>query len=153
MTSPQMPMHAETRNAIALVAEETGLLEDPTYGCLSPLENHCEEKAPSCSVSTTNSCECTILIEQFKASVSLATVTGDEMVAFAIDRHFDRQVMTECIPTLQTFGMRDSLVSLREKTSTREGLPIKPFPNKPRHLLSPHSQNNVAFSQFHVHGQ
>ncbi len=118
MTSPQMLMHAETRDETALVTEETSLLEDPTYECISPLENQCEEKITTCSVSTTNSYECTNLIEPFKASAFLPTVTGDAMVAFAIGRHFDRQVMTECPPILRTFGIRDSLVLLREKTST-----------------------------------
>ncbi len=75
------------------------------------------------------------------------------MVAFAIERHFDRQVITECLPILRTFGSRNSLVSLRKKTCAREGFPIKPFHNKPRCGLSPHSRNNVAFTRFHVHGQ
>ncbi len=75
------------------------------------------------------------------------------MVAFAIDRQFDRQVMTECPPILRNCGIGDSLVSLREKTSTREGFLIKPSNNKPCPGLSPHSQNNVAFTLFHVHGQ
>ncbi len=75
------------------------------------------------------------------------------MVAFAKDRHFDRQLMSACLPIPRTFGIRDSFVSLREKTSTREGFPIKASHNKPRPGLSPHCQNNVAFSRFHVHGQ
>ncbi len=75
------------------------------------------------------------------------------MVSFAIDRNFDRQVMTECLHILRNFGIRDSLVSLSEKCSTREGFPIKPSHNKPRPGLSPHSQYNVAFTRFHVHGQ
>ncbi len=141
MTSPQM------------VTVEMGLLEEPAYECLSLLESQCEEKPTTCSASTTNSYECTILIEPFKASAFLAIVTGDAMVASAIDRHFDRQVITECLPTLRTFGIRDSLVPLRGKTSTREGFPLKLCHNKPRPGLSPHSQNNVAFTRFHVHEQ
>ncbi len=112
------------------------------------MEDQCEENLTTCSVSTTKLCECTTLIKPFKTSAFLVTVTGVAMVAFAIDRHFDRQVMTECPPILRTFGIRDSLVSIREKTST-----IKPSHNKPRTGLSPHCQNNVAFTRFHVHGQ
>ncbi len=37
-------MHAETRDETTLVTEETGLLEEPTYECLPPLEDQCEEK-------------------------------------------------------------------------------------------------------------
>ncbi len=149
MTSPQMLMHAEIQNQTTLVTEETGLLEDPTYECLSQLENQCEEKLTTCSVSTKNSYECTILTETFKPSAFLATVTGDTMVAFATDHHFDRQVMTgECSPILRTFRIRDSLVSLRENTST-----IKLSHNKPCPGLSPHCQNNVALTRFHLHGQ
>ncbi len=55
MTSPRTLMHAEIRGETALVTEETGLLENPTYECLSPLENQYEEKLTTCSVSTTNS--------------------------------------------------------------------------------------------------
>ncbi len=146
-------MHAETRDETTLVTEETGLLEDLTYECLSPLENQCDKELTSCFVSTTNSYECTILIEPFNASAFLETVTGDAMMAFGIDHHFDRQVMTESLPILQTYGIRDSLVSLREKTSTREGFPLKLCHNKPRPGLSPQSQNNVAFTRLHVHGQ
>ncbi len=90
MTSLQMLMHAEIRDETALVTEETGLLEEPAYECLSLLENQCEEKPTTCSASTTNSYECTILIEPFKASAFLAIVTGDAMVASAIDHHFGR---------------------------------------------------------------
>ncbi len=152
MISPQMLVHVEGRDVIALVTQETGLLEDPTKECLSPLENQCEENLTTCSVSTTNSFECTIHIEPFNASTFLATVKGDAVVAFAFDRHFDRQVMAECLPIYRIFGIRDSLVSLREKTSTRERFPIKPSHNKPRPGLSSHSHNNVALTQFHVHG-
>ncbi len=81
----------------------------------------------------------------------LVTETREAMVAFAIDRQFYRPVMKECHPILRTFGIGDSPVSLTEKTSTREGFPIKPSHNKPRSGLSPHSQNNVAFTRFHVH--
>ncbi len=48
MTSPQMLMHAETRDVTALVTQETGLLEDPTNECLSLLENQFEENLTTC---------------------------------------------------------------------------------------------------------
>ncbi len=70
MTSPQTLMHAETRDKSALVTKETGLLEELTYECLSSLED-IEEKLTTCSVSTTNSYKCTILVESFKASAFL----------------------------------------------------------------------------------
>ncbi len=103
----------------------------------------------------TCSYECTIGIEPCKANAFLVTVTGEAMVAFAIDGHFDRHVMIEFLSILRTFGIRDSLVSLGEKTTTREGFLIKLCYNLPipRPGLSPHSQYNVAFTRFHVHGQ
>ncbi len=110
-------------------------------------------KGTTCSVSTTNSYECTTVIEPFEARTFLVTETGEAMTAFAKDSHFDRQLMTECLPILRTFGIIDSLVSLREKISTREGYPIKPSNNKSRPGLSSHSQKYVAFTRFHVHGQ
>ncbi len=70
MTSPRTLMHAETRDKTALVTEETGLLEELTYECLSPLEG-IEEKLTTCSISTTNSYECTILVESLEASAFL----------------------------------------------------------------------------------
>ncbi len=39
MTAPLTLLHAETRDETALMTEETGLLEEPTYDYLSPLEN------------------------------------------------------------------------------------------------------------------
>ncbi len=110
-------------------------------------------KGTTCSVSTTNSYECTTVIEPFEARTFLVTVTGEAMVDFAKNRHFDRQLMTECLPILRTLGIIDSPDSLREKTSTREGYPIKPSNNKPHPGLSSNSQNNVAFTRSHVHGQ
>ncbi len=118
MTSPHMLMHAQTRDETALVTEETGLVEEPTYECLSTLEDQYEVNLTTCCVPTTNSYECTILIEPFKMSAFLVTVIGGAMVAFATDHHFDRHVMTECPPILQMFGIRDSFVSLTERTST-----------------------------------
>ncbi len=49
---------------------------------------------------------------------------------------------TEFLPILQNFGIRDSLVSLMEKSSTREGVPIKTSHKKliPRPGLSPNIQ-------------
>ncbi len=39
------------------------------------------------------------------------------MVAFAIEIHVNRQVMTECLTVLGTFGMRESIVLFRGQTS------------------------------------
>ncbi len=58
MTSPRALLHVETRDETALVKQETDLLEEPTCACLSPLEDQCEENLTTCSVSTTNSYEC-----------------------------------------------------------------------------------------------
>ncbi len=71
------------------------------------------------------------------------------------DRHFDRHMMAKFLPALRTFGIRESLVSLRGKTSTREGFPITPSYNKPipRPGISPDCQNYVVITRFHVHGQ
>ncbi len=102
MTSARTLLHAETRDETTLVREETDLLEEPTYECLTPLKDQCDENLTTCSVSNATSYECTSVIEPFKASVFLA------MVAFAKDRHFDRQAMTECLPILRTFGIIDS---------------------------------------------
>ncbi len=100
----------ETQGETAVMREETGLFEESTYACISPLEDQFEDNLTACSVSTTNSYECTFVIESLKANAFLVTVTREVMVAFAIERHFDRQVITECL------GIRNSLVSLREKT-------------------------------------
>ncbi len=43
MTSSRTLMHLETQDATILVTEETRLLEEPAYKCLSPLEGQCEE--------------------------------------------------------------------------------------------------------------
>ncbi len=53
------------------------------------MEDRFEENLTA-SVSTTNSYECTIVIEPLKASAFLVTVTGEAMMAFAIERQFDR---------------------------------------------------------------
>ncbi len=49
----------------------------------SPLENQFEENLTACSVLTTNSYECIIVIEPFKVSSFLVTVTGEAMVDFS----------------------------------------------------------------------
>ncbi len=67
-------------------------MEEPTYECLDTLEDQCEEKLTTCSVAITNPYECTTVIEPFEASAFLVTVTGEARAAFAIDRHFARQV-------------------------------------------------------------
>ncbi len=77
----------------------------------------------------TCSYESTIGIEPCKANAFLVTVTGEAMVAFAIDGHLDRHVMTEFLSFLRTFGIRDSLVSLGENTTTRKSFLIQPSYN------------------------
>ncbi len=44
MTAPWTLLHAEIRDKTILVKEEMGLLEEPTYECISSLEDQCEEK-------------------------------------------------------------------------------------------------------------
>ncbi len=127
MTFYRTLLHAATRGETALVKEEMGLLEEPTYDCFSPLEDQCEKYLTTCSVSTKNSYECTTVFKPFEANTFIVTVTEKAMVAFAKDRHFYRQLMTECLLIPRTFGIRDSIVSVREKTSAR-GVPDQTIP-------------------------
>ncbi len=125
-------MRTGTRDETALVTEETGLLEEPRYEWLSPLEIQCKVKLTTCSVSIACSYECATVIETPRMSTFLMNVNGD--VAFATDHHFDRKVTTNFLPILPPCEIGGVLVSLGEKApitrSQSKPIPLpKLFPN------------------------
>ncbi len=54
---PRALVHAETQREVALVAEETGLLEEPPFECLSPSFHKCDDQFATCSIPVTYSYE------------------------------------------------------------------------------------------------
>ncbi len=63
MEKPQALVHAETQHEVALVAEETGLQDEPPNECLSPSVHHCDDQFATYSVPVTYSYESTIVID------------------------------------------------------------------------------------------
>ncbi len=65
MENPRAIVHAETEHEVALMAGETGLLEELPYECLSASDHHRDDQFATCSVSVTCSYEGTAIIEPF----------------------------------------------------------------------------------------
>ncbi len=62
MENPRAIVHAETQHEMALMTEETGLLEELPYECPSPSDHHSDGHFATCSVSITYSYESTAII-------------------------------------------------------------------------------------------
>ncbi len=58
-----------------LVTEETGLLEEPPYECLSPADNQCDDTFATCSVSVTYCYEVAGTLDPSKKKDSPPTAT------------------------------------------------------------------------------
>ncbi len=61
----------------ARVIEETRLLEDQPYECLSPLEHQWDDQFAMCSVPVTYSYESTILIDHLEQNAFPQTAAGE----------------------------------------------------------------------------
>ncbi len=55
MEKPRIFVYAETQQEVALMTEETGLLEEPPYEWLSASEHQCDDQFATCCVSVTYS--------------------------------------------------------------------------------------------------
>ncbi len=138
ITSPYAFMLTATQDETAFVAEEMGLLDEPSYEWSSRLGNQCEKKLTACSVSATWSDECAIVIEPSKKTAFLMTVIREAMVALTTDSNFDRQVIANCLPFLRPYEIGDAFVSLTERSATPGGFPITPS----------HNHNHAIFTRF-----
>ncbi len=49
MENPRAIVHAETQHEVALMTEETGLLEELPYECPSPCDHHSDDQLATCS--------------------------------------------------------------------------------------------------------
>ncbi len=70
-------MYAEAQEEAARVIEETGLLENQSYECLSPSEYQWDDQFAMCSVSVAYSYESTILIDQSEQNAFPQTAVGE----------------------------------------------------------------------------
>ncbi len=70
-------MHAETQHEVALMTEETGLLEELPYECPSPSDHHSDAQLATCSVPITYSYEGTAIIDPSKKNNFPLTATGE----------------------------------------------------------------------------
>ncbi len=70
-------MHAETQNEVALMAGQTGLLEELPYEFLSPSDHHSNDHFATCSVSVACSYEGTAIIDPSKKNSFPPTATGE----------------------------------------------------------------------------
>ncbi len=77
MESPREIAHAETQHEMALMTEETGLLEELPYECPSPSDHHSDAQFATCSVSITYSYEGTAIIDPSKKNNFPPTATKE----------------------------------------------------------------------------
>ncbi len=75
-------VHAETQHEVALMAGETGLLEELPYECLSPSDHHSDDQLATCSVSVTCSYKGTAIIDPSKKNNFPPTAPGEESPFF-----------------------------------------------------------------------
>ncbi len=66
MENPRAIVHAVTQLEVALMMEETGLLEELPYECPSPSDHNSDDQFTTCSVSITYSYEGTAIIDPSK---------------------------------------------------------------------------------------
>ncbi len=87
---PRALLHAKAQHEVALVAEETGLLEEPAYDCLSPWVHPCGDQFATCSVSVTYSYESTGVIDLSEQSALAETASGETSVVNETERQATR---------------------------------------------------------------
>ncbi len=87
---PRALVHAKTQQEVAQVAEETGLLEEPPYECLSPSVHQCDDQIATCSISDPYIYEInnTIGLSEKNASAQTAVIEASGVV------ETERQVTT-----------------------------------------------------------
>ncbi len=77
MKKPREIVHAEIQHEMALMTEETGLLEELPHECPSPSDHHSGAQFATCSVSTTYSYEGTAIIDPYKKNNFPPTATAE----------------------------------------------------------------------------
>ncbi len=77
MAHPRTLVYAEAQEEAARMIEETGLLENQPYECLSPSDCQWDDQFATCSVSVTYSYEKTILIDQSEQNAFPQTAAGE----------------------------------------------------------------------------
>ncbi len=77
MENPREIVHAETQHEMALMTEETGLLEELPYECPSPCGHPSDAQFATCSVSITYSYGGTAIIDPSKKNNFPPTATGE----------------------------------------------------------------------------
>ncbi len=83
---PRALLHVETQHEVALVAEETGLLEEPLYDCLSPSVRTCGDQFATCSVSVTYSYESRDVVDLSEQNALSKTACGETSVVNETER-------------------------------------------------------------------
>ncbi len=128
-------VHAETHHEVALVTEETGLLEKQPYECLSPSTHQCDDQVATCSVSVTYSYENTYAIGLSEQNAFAQTATGESSVVDETERQVTLNSPSMVRPYLGT-GVLDPAVksSPHQKVSFSTANPsprVHPYEDTP----------------------
>ncbi len=99
MENPPAIVYAETQHEVALMTEETGVLEELPYECLSPSAPYNDDEFATCSVSDTYSDEGAAIIDPSKKNNFPQPATGEGSAV--VETEFQIPLISSIVPPNQ----------------------------------------------------